>query len=147
MTIDADLVTRKMLLITRDMDALRPLFAKGLDTYLQNPIDQAVVERYLERAIGRMIDINYHLITETGHPPPSDYHASFTRLGELKILDPALAQRIARAAGLRNRLVHEYDDLDSRLVFEALDAALRDLPAYLTRVNEHVSRNADPNAQ
>ena len=145
MTIDADLVTRKMLLITRDMDALRPLFAKGLDTYLQNPIDQAVVERYLERAIGRMIDINYHLITESGHPPPADYHASFTRLGELKILDLDLAQRIARAAGLRNRLVHEYDDLDSRLVFEALDAALRDVPAYLTRVNEHVSRNADPN--
>jgi hypothetical protein len=28
--------------------------------------------------IGRMIDINYHLITEAGHAPPRDYDESFT---------------------------------------------------------------------
>lgn len=81
--------------------------------------------------IGRMIDINYHLITETGHPPPPDYHASFSRLGDLKILEPELARRIARCAGLRNRLVHEYDEIDPQKVFESLQAARADMPAYL----------------
>ena len=33
--------------------------------------------------IGRMIDVNYHLITESGQPPPPDCHASFLKLGEL----------------------------------------------------------------
>jgi hypothetical protein len=32
--------------------------------YEQNRIDQAVAERHLERMIGRMIDVNYHLLTE-----------------------------------------------------------------------------------
>jgi len=81
--------------------------------------------------IGRMIDINYHLIIETGHPPPPDYHASFSRLGDLKILEPELARRIARCAGLRNRLVHEYDEIDPQKVFgisgrsRAISAAAR----------------------
>jgi hypothetical protein len=36
--------------------------------------------------ITRMIDINCHLITATGHPPPSDYHASFLNLARISII-------------------------------------------------------------
>jgi len=46
----------------------------------------------------------------------------------LKILDPEFARRIARGAGLRNRLVHEYNEIDPRKVFESLEAALADIP-------------------
>jgi uncharacterized protein YutE (UPF0331/DUF86 family) len=138
MPIDRDLVTRKMLLITSDLEALKPVAGTGLEAYLQNLLHQAMVERYLERAIGRMIDINYHVITELGHPPPSDYHASFVRLAELNVLDREFAGRIAKAAGLRNRLVHEYDALEPRLVFEGLEAALRDVPIYLQRIGQYL---------
>jgi uncharacterized protein YutE (UPF0331/DUF86 family) len=85
-----------------------------------------------------MIDINYHVITASGHPPPSDYHASFLKLGELGVLDPEFARRIARAAGVRNRLVHDYEDLDPAKVFDALGDALRDVPTCLARINELV---------
>jgi hypothetical protein len=57
MTIDADLVTRKMLLITSDLDLLRRIAESGLDAYLSSPMHQAAVERYLERVIGRMIQV------------------------------------------------------------------------------------------
>ena len=63
MTIDRDLVTPKLLLITRDLGALRDVAATGVDRDLQSRADQAIAERYLERMIGRMIDINYHVIT------------------------------------------------------------------------------------
>jgi uncharacterized protein YutE (UPF0331/DUF86 family) len=139
MTIDADLVTRKMVLITSDLELLRPILERGLDVYLASPMHQAAVERYLERVIGRMIDINYHLLTESGHPPPPDYHASFTRLGELNVLEPQFARQIARAAGLRNRLVHEYEALDPRKVFEALDSTVRDVPSYLSQVSDFIA--------
>lgn len=140
MTIDRDLVTRKLLLITGDLDPLGAIQEKGVDVYLGTNVDQAVVERRLERAVGRMIDVNYHLITASGHPPPADYHTSFLKLGEMGVLDVDFARRIARAAGLRNRLVHDYEDLDSRKVFEALGEALRDVPLYLARVNEYVKK-------
>ncbi|AMY06867.1 hypothetical protein LuPra_00027 [Luteitalea pratensis] len=139
MTIDPELVTRKLLLIAADLAALGPIRARGADAYLQNWIDQAVVERYLERMVGRMIDVNYHVITGSGHPPPADYHASFVRLAEIGVLDPAFAKRIARSAGLRNRLVHDYEGLDHSKVFAALVEALEDVPQFLDRINSHIA--------
>lgn len=97
-----------------------------------------MVERLLERIVTRMIDVNYHLITSTGQPPPSDYHASFQQLGGLGTLEAGFAYRIARAAGLRNRLVHDYDDLDQRLLFGALREALDDVPVYAAAVHAWV---------
>jgi uncharacterized protein YutE (UPF0331/DUF86 family) len=137
-TVDPVLVTRKLLLVAADLEALRPVAARGAAAYLANRVDQAFVERYLERTIGRMIDVNYHLITGSGHAPPSDYFASFTRLGEIGVLGPGFAHEIARAAGLRNRLVHEYEELDAAKVFSALTEALRDIPQYLDQVNRYL---------
>lgn len=136
--IDAELVTRKMVLILRDLSEVQPIARKDLAEYLASGIDEVVAERYLERMIGRMIDVNYHLITETDHPPPSDYYQSFTQLVELGILDRDLAGRMALYTGLRNRIVHEYDDLDPQKVHEALQAATRDIPDYLQRVKDYL---------
>ena len=57
MTVDRELVTRKLLLITRDLDALATVAANDLARLLESRIDQAVAERLLERMIGRMIDV------------------------------------------------------------------------------------------
>ena len=137
MTVDRQLLTRKLLLIT-DLDAVAPFATKPLSTFLQNRLDQAVVERMLERMIGRMIDVNYHLITEAGQPPPPDYHASFVKLGELGIVNPEFARRIARCAGLRNRLVHEYEEIDPRQVFESLQTARDDIVTYVRSVESYL---------
>jgi uncharacterized protein YutE (UPF0331/DUF86 family) len=134
--IDKELVTRKMVLITEDLRALQPLAAKGLADYLASPTDEVLAERYAERIIGRMIDINYHVLTESGQPPPKDYYQSFTALAAAGILERAFAERIAASAGLRNRIVHEYDTIDPARVHEALRSAVRDVPMYLKRLTE-----------
>lgn len=53
--IDAELVTRKMVLVSKDLAALEPLARKERGAYLASTIDEVVAERYLERMIGRMI--------------------------------------------------------------------------------------------
>ena len=144
MTVDRELVTRKLLLITRDLEVIAPFATKPVETFLESRVDQAVVERLLERMIGRMIDLNYHLITEGGQPPPPDYHASFLKLPELGIVEPEFARRIARCAGLRNRLVHEYEEIDPRKVFESLQAARDDIVAYARSVETYLDRLPGP---
>ena len=101
-----------------------------------------IAERYLERAIGRMIDINFHLITGLDHAPPKDYHESFVILGTLGILTADLAREMARAAGLRNRIVHEYDDIDPERVHEALPIAVRQIPVYLDHIQRFVEKES-----
>jgi len=110
--IDRQLITRKMSLILEDVAAMTRLSQLSRERYLEDSINEALAERYLERAIGRMIDINFHLITESGQVPPKDYHESFVRLSTLGVMTADLAKEMAMAAGLRNRIVHEYDDID-----------------------------------
>ena len=138
--IDRALVTRKITLILKDLAALTDLSRQSREAYLANPINEVLAERYLERMIGRMIDINYHLITESGHPPPKDYHESFQMLGTMGILQGELSREIAFSAGLRNRIVHEYDEIDAAKVYEALQVAVQQLPTYLDHVNRFIGR-------
>ena len=138
--IDRDLVTRKMVLITADLGTLQGIASKDRGSYLASPTDELVAERLLERMIGRMIAINFPLIPEAGEAPPADYYESFTRLARLGVLERDFATRIAGSAGLRNRIVHEYDEIDPARVHEALQSAVEDIPAYLRRINDYVGR-------
>ncbi len=137
--IDKELVTRKIVLITEDLKPLEQLASRAVTDYIASPTDEVLAERYLERIIGRMIDINYHVLTESGQPPPRDYYESFTALATVGMLDRDFATRIAACAGLRNRIAHEYETIDPLRIHEALQSAVRDIPAYLRRVAEHVS--------
>lgn len=141
MTIDPVLVTRKLALIAGDLDALAQVAATPRDVFLANAFDQRVAERLLERMIGRMIDVNYHLLVEQGHPPPPDYYTSFLRLADVGVVDAAFARRLAPSAGLRNRLVHEYEEVEPGKLFDALEPARADIVAYVRAVEAYLTRS------
>lgn len=134
MPIDKLLVTRKISLILEDLKDLESLSRLSRTEYLSNRIHQLVAERLLERIVGRMIDINYHLIAEQAGLPPKDFYESFTKLGSLGILSRELASDLAPAAGLRNRLAHEYNEIDHQRVYDAVGRTLAQVPRYLEAV-------------
>jgi len=139
--IDIELINRKLVLIGSDLDELAQLSVKPESEYLENHMYEAAAERYLERMIGRMIDINFHILVESGQAPPSDYYLSFIRLAELGIYDPEFAQTIAASAGLRNRIAHEYDEIDPMRIYAAINSAITDLPKYIRAIEEFLRKN------
>ena len=138
--IDRELVFRKMARIAADLTTLENLAGKAREDYLSSEYDELVAERLLERLVGRMIDINFHLIVEAGDAPPTNYHASFEILGSKAIVSEKLARRLAASAGLRNRIVHDYDDIDPAKVYDALQSATKDVPEYLSHVRRYLDR-------
>lgn len=133
MPIDADIVHRKITLIRKDLERVKKLAALTYDEFEASFEFEVAAERLLERIIGRMIDINYHLLAAKG-VSPTDYFESFVLLGREYALPLDLSQRTAQASGLRNRLAHEYDDIDPKRIYEALSACLKDVPEYLGHV-------------
>lgn len=140
MPVDQLLVSRKIALILGDLKELERLGDVPRDEFLANRTHQLVAERLLEVMIGRMIDINYHLITERDGLPPKDFYESFTKLAPLDILPPELASAMAPAAGLRNRLAHEYNEMDYGKLYEAISDALQKVPQYLEAVEASLER-------
>lgn len=140
--IDPVLVVRKMNFILKDLAALERFRAMTLEAYLVDPLYEMAVERYLERLIGRMIDINYHLVTERGEAPPVDYYDLFIAAGRAGVLPVQFARDIASAAGLRNRIAHEYDEIDEGQVLAAVQRALEEIPLYLQHVQRFIDQVA-----
>lgn len=70
---------------------------------------------------------------------PDDYFESFIKVGELKIIPKDLTEKLAPSAGLRNRLVHEYDSLDHSRVLEAVHTADSLYPRYIKAIEDYLS--------
>ena len=70
----------------------------------------------------------------------ASHEDTFHALAELRIYDKAFAQRIARSAGLRNRLVHEYNDTDPAIIFASVADALKQYTHYCEAVLRFVEK-------
>jgi len=132
--LDRALVRRKLATIVRNLDDLAPIEGLSLEEYREDRFRRKATERLLQEAIEAAVDVNLHLLRAAGAPSPTDYYESFVAVGREGIVPSELAGSLAPAAGLRNRLVHEYDELDDRLVLEAVADARRDLARYVGEV-------------
>jgi uncharacterized protein YutE (UPF0331/DUF86 family) len=139
MAVNRELVERKMGLILTDLEKLRDLGQLDLSEYLTDYKNEVVAERLLERIIGRMIDINYHLASEETLSAPTNYHDSFTQLEKLNILKDEDATRFAKLAGLRNRLSHEYNGIDEKIIYQAVKELVAELPTYIEGIKRFTS--------
>lgn len=134
MTFEKKIIVRKAKLIEKDLTNLAGIKKLSLREYLAHTEYQAAAERYLERIIMRMIDINYHILTEIEKNMPDDYYQSFIEMGKHKYLPIKLAEDLANSAGLRNRLAHEYDEINQKMIYEAVNKCLKQVPSYLKRI-------------
>jgi uncharacterized protein YutE (UPF0331/DUF86 family) len=62
-------------------------------------------------------------------------------LGRVEVVDGALADRLAAAAGLRNVIVHLYLDVDPEKVWGGLEG-LDDLLAFTSAIRAYLTRTA-----
>ena len=110
--IEVEIIRRKLAIITENLAALKPIETIAEEEYIRDIYKRKATERLLQELIEAAIDINSHIIVQTGNTAPDDYYESFIKAGELGIIPSTLAERLAPSAGLRNRLVHEYVDVN-----------------------------------
>jgi len=147
-----EFVQRKLHLIAEDLDRLVRFRTESLASLVGEPVKLAAVERMLERVVMRAIDVNEHLVAElaTGESKSTrlTYRDTFLMLADLGVYSREFAERIAASAGLRNILVHDYNDADRAIVHASITTCLRDYRAYLEYVSafldRDVARNLEP---
>ncbi len=127
--IDTDVVDARLRELSRRLrriEAKRPASARRLagDEDLQD-----ILARNLSLAIQTCIDIAFHLCAAEGAVPATAGEA-FAQLARRGQITRPLAQRLQRAAGFRNVLVHEYTEVDWQIVLEVVRTGTRDLSAF-----------------
>ncbi len=130
--VDLDRIHQRLELLTGYLHELRRLRDLPVAEYLQHEV---YAGRYLVQVAAQTcIDLANHVIASEGWRTPRDFGDSFTVLDEYGVIDDALAGRLRGLAGLRNRLVHVYDEIDDVRVHQALATGLADLDAFATAI-------------
>lgn len=122
-----EVLIRKLAALERFLDDLLPHAGKSAGEVREDPYE---IERLLELVVQVATDIVTHDLAERGRTPES-FRQAFLRAGEVGLLPEDLAGRLADAAGLRNVIVHMYDEIDYEIVAASVGDALTDFADFL----------------
>lgn len=122
------------------LEGLRPISRFSLEEYRARFYERKAAERLLQETIEAALDINAHLIAELGREIPDEYYGGFLKVGELGVVPPDLARSLAPSAGLRNRLVHEYEEIDDAKVLASINSLLELYPRYVQAIETYLAK-------
>lgn len=129
--IDKNLIKRKIGAIQGDLTELAKFKAYSVEQIAGNYRHHKVIERIIEVVVNEAIDINQHIIVNSGCKElPFDFRESFLLLLKLKVYPKSFAQKIADSVGLRNILVHQYRKLDEKIFYASIKDCLRQYSKY-----------------
>ncbi len=136
--VDPIVVNRKLQKLTGYLAELQTMEEVTLEDYLNDFRHRRIVERLLQLIIDVAIDINTHAVVDAGKPPPTDAYNSFFEASKIGLFPLAFAQKLAPSTGERNIIVHDYENIDDRIVFESISEARVLYYQYVKYVSERV---------
>ena len=99
-------------------------------TLAQVEAEHYKLERLLELLVVAAVDLLQHLLAEQQLVPES-YRATFALAATQNLIPPELAARLQQAAGMRNVIVHLYEEIDYTILHESIGLALRDFNQFV----------------
>jgi uncharacterized protein YutE (UPF0331/DUF86 family) len=136
---DAGLVAKKLARIEgclRDLDAVDP------DVLATDVVQERFAEHTLQIAIQAAVDVAAHIVADARLGDAATNHALFDLLARNGWLDAAQVQVMHRMVGFRNVLVHGYDDVDLRVVADAVRHRRGDLQAFVDAIRARLAAGA-----
>jgi uncharacterized protein YutE (UPF0331/DUF86 family) len=132
--VDRDLIIAKAASVRVHLDRIAARAGADLQVFMSDLDRQDVVSFNLLLSVENCIDIAAHIISENGWGVPGSASEMFYLLEDRGLLDPELTERMIKAVGLRNLIVHEYGKIDLNLLFATVRNNLNDLNSYLSNI-------------
>jgi uncharacterized protein YutE (UPF0331/DUF86 family) len=132
--VDKDLVMAKAGLIRKHLKRVELKCNVELPAFLADIDRQESVMFNLQMAIQNCIDLAAHIISEEGLGVPGSTNEMLYLLEENGYIDSALTEKMAKAVGFRNLIVHEYAKIDLEQVLEIGKEDLQDLYHYIRSI-------------
>ncbi|MBA4349223.1 MAG: hypothetical protein C0415_04450 [Thermodesulfovibrio sp.] len=132
--VDKPLLNRKL---ERTEEHLKQIYLKkdpGIVAFTKNRDLQSIILFNLSQSIQACIDMGAHIISDSGWETPSTQADIFEILAKNKIISRPLAKKMIQMAGFRNRIVHEYEKIDLKIVYTVWRKHLVDVERFCKAV-------------
>ena len=135
-----EIINDKLIKMKDYLGQLKKLSPNTYEDYVKDLITKYAVERLIQLIVDLALDINNIILSYLKRPPAADYYNSFIDLAENGVLDETFAVKIAPSTGLRNRLIHEYETVNDRIVFESISETIDQYTVYMKQINKFLKR-------
>lgn len=139
--LDQQFLDRRLDNILKYQEEIEPLFIFSDNEIKKDNLKLRTIERLLQLIADEMVDVNEYLIKKLNLPVPDDFQSTFRVLGEKGILNEEFASKLAPIVGLRNRLVHRYEEIDIGLFLGTVRGNKDDFKIYVKYISEFVANN------
>ena len=138
-----DVILNKKESIERCIKQVRLYYAKPSDLpFAKDYLKQDAIAVNLQRAAEQVVDLANHIIMKKKLGLPKESGESFEILAKSNIITGDLAEKLKNMVGFRNIIVHQYRDLDIKIMTDVIEHRLDDLIVFTNRVMEFARGNA-----
>jgi len=141
--IDHELIKDRIKRLRSYIEELRLFAHMPYKEYMGSFLHIRSAERILQLIVDTAVEINDHLLVESGQPAPPDYASSFINLVRIKLLTPEDAKSLSESTGLRNLLVHEYAVVEAQRVFDTIPQAIDEYTRYCKAVLKFLAKKKE----
>ena len=138
--LDAESIRSKIARIRKNLVELKKLGKLPFKKYQSDILNTSTAERLIHVTIEAMLDIGSHIIASESLGDPSEYREIFILLTKNGILPKQKEKNFLDLAGLRNRIVHLYEDIDHKLLHKALRTELDDMELFIKAIVKYLSK-------
>lgn len=137
--LDKESLRSKIARIRKNLKELKKLGKLSYDEYTKDILHTATAERLLQISIEAMLDIGSHIIAEESFGEPLEYRDVFVLLVKNGILPKEKETAFLKLAGLRNRIVHVYEDIDHKQIHRYLQGDLGDFEDFINAISAYLT--------
>jgi len=127
--IRAEVIRKRLSKLDEYLAILHGLRGYTFEEFVADPEHYGSAERFLQLAIETLTDLGNHVIADL-RLGTVDWYSDIPRLlHEAGYISPEMRENWVRMIGFRNVLVHDYLDVDRKLVYEVMQERLGDFEA------------------
>lgn len=112
----------------------------SFDEYISSIEIFGSTERYLQLGLQSIIDVVHLIIIDMDMDKPEDSHEAVSILFNKGIISEDLAGKLTKMVGLRNILVHEYEQIDNHKIYDVLKKHLNDLDDFENTIRKYLNK-------
>ena len=131
---DKDLILAKAGSVKNHLNRVLEKRNVDLDNFIKDIDRQESILFNIQAAVQNCIDIAAHIISEESFGVPGSTTEMLYILGKNGYLDNDLTQKMVKAVGFRNLIVHEYGKIELEQVYEIAQDDINDLNEYLKAI-------------
>jgi uncharacterized protein YutE (UPF0331/DUF86 family) len=132
--VDPDIVLAKATAVEKHLKRIQERSAVSLDVFKQDKDQQDIMLFNLQMAIQNSVDLASRIVSEEALGVPAGASEVFYLLEENGYLDAQLTEKMVKAVGFKNLIVHEYTRLDLKQVLQIAQKDISDLKGFLQSI-------------